>query len=294
MSIGSVFRTQVFNTKLLHYNADVNNVKWRSDDCLELSSPIKEGDRVYLRPIHVRLLATQMESINVHFVLITGDDDRVTFENIFPSRQDFDLFVNSEKLIHWYAQDQSFSHLKITPIPLGIDYHTLTENESFPWGPMNTPLEQEKQLLEVRDSSKPFWMRELKCYSNWHFRQFPPRQEALRNIPQTSIYYEPKRTTRLESWKIQSLYAFVASPHGNGLDCHRTWEALVLGCIVVVKASSLDPLYVDLPVLILKSWEDLTPSLLHSTLEDFKNRNFNFDKLTSKYWEDLVRGSGIA
>jgi hypothetical protein len=32
-------------------------------------------------------------------------------------------------------------------------------------------------------------------------------------------------------------YAFVASPYGGGPDCHRTWEALILGCIPIVKSS---------------------------------------------------------
>mmetsp|Transcript_79867 Transcript_79867/g.248998 ORF Transcript_79867/g.248998 Transcript_79867/m.248998 type:complete len:98 (+) Transcript_79867:3-296(+) len=32
-----------------------------------------------------------------------------------------------------------------------------------------------------------------------------------------------------------SHYAFLFSPVGNGFDCHRTWEALVLGCIVIAQ-----------------------------------------------------------
>ena len=29
-------------------------------------------------------------------------------------------------------------------------------------------------------------------------------------------------------------YTFILSPAGIGLDCHRTWEALCLGCIPIV------------------------------------------------------------
>ena len=45
-------------------------------------------------------------------------------------------------------------------------------------------------------------------------------------------------------------YKFILSPPGAGFDCHRTWEALYLGAIPIVKTSSLDPLYKDLPVVI--------------------------------------------
>jgi len=45
-------------------------------------------------------------------------------------------------------------------------------------------------------------------------------------------------------------YGFVASPVGHGLDTHRTWEALALGCIVLVEASAIDALFTrhQLPV----------------------------------------------
>ena len=43
---------------------------------------------------------------------------------------------------------------------------------------------------------------------------------------------------------------YAHSPPGHGLDCHRTWEALSLGCIVLVQASPLDGLFAhwQLPV----------------------------------------------
>ena len=286
------FRTEFFNTKLLHYNANVSNIYWRNDNLFELSSEIKEGSRVYLRPVHVKFLAEMLDSIDCHFVLITGDGDGVLFEDIFPSFSEFERFIQSEKVIHWYAQDLSLSHPKISPIPVGLDYHTLTERQHY-WGPMKSPLDQEKDLLSVRDQSEPFWNRKIKCYSNFHFnfhvdRHGNDRQQAVDQIPPDCIFYEPEEVSRLESWKRQSEYAFVVSPHGNGLDCHRTWEALILGCIVVVKESSLDPLYTDLPVLILKSWSDLNNDLLKQTVENFQVRNFNYYKLTSKYYLDMV------
>jgi hypothetical protein len=60
--------------------------------------------------------------------------------------------------------------------------------------------------------------------------------------------------SQAEIWRQYARYPFVLSAHGNGLDCHRTWELLALGCIVVTKASPLDPLYEGLPVVILDDW----------------------------------------
>jgi len=66
-----------------------------------------------------------------------------------------------------------------------------------------------------------------------------------------------ERTTQQRLWRNYCQYKYGISPHGNGLDCHRTWEMLYFGMIPVVKTSSLDVLYDGLPVVILERWEQL-------------------------------------
>ena len=55
------------------------------------------------------------------------------------------------------------------------------------------------------------------------------------------------------TWEEQSQYQFILSPHGAGIDCFRTWEALVLGCIPIVKKSHISELFQDLPVIAVES-----------------------------------------
>ena len=94
--------------------------------------------------------------------------------------------------------------------------------------------------------------------------------------------------TRLKTWNKQKEYAFVISPHGGGYDCHRLWEALILGCIPIVKTSPIDTLYEGLPVLIVKEWSDVTIELLTKTIVEFKekeiNKEFVYEKLSLQYW----------
>ena len=62
-------------------------------------------------------------------------------------------------------------------------------------------------------------------------------------------------------------HPFVLSPHGHGLDCHRTWQVLLLGSFPIVASSSLDSVYDGLPVVIVSRWEDLsTVSVLFQSL----------------------------
>jgi len=67
-------------------------------------------------------------------------------------------------------------------------------------------------------------------------------------------------------------YGFVASPVGHGLDSHRTWEALALGCIVLVEASAIDAIFSEnsLPVVAvpsLKAWAAFTAQSLQELLD---------------------------
>jgi hypothetical protein len=85
---------------------------------------------------------------------------------------------------------------------------------------------------------------------------------------------------------------FWLSPRGNGRDCYRTWEALHFGRIPIVMSSELDSLFNRLPVLIIKSWDDITEDKLIKTFKDFSLKRrfgyFYFEKLQFSYWRDLI------
>jgi len=167
------------------------------------------------------------------------------------------------------------------------------------WGSKLNPSEQENILQSNINNIafNPFWERELKCYSNFHFfmttKYGYDRIAAFNSIPKNLVYYEPEHLLREQSWIKQSQYSFVISPHGNGLDCHRTWEALVLGCIPIVKKSKLDSLYTDLPVLIVDKWSDVNEQLLQNTFIEFKNKKFNYERLLLYYWVKLINDKKI-
>ena len=189
------------------------------------------------------------------FILITGDCDEDMPNDVFKT-EEFSNFINNDKIIHWFCQNWIGNDEKVTLMPIGMDYHTMQTREIF-WGPKTTPSNQELLLLNIRKTMKPFWDRDVKCYSNFHFatttKHGYDRVDAIKNIPKDLVYYEPEKLKRIFSWKKQTTFSFVLSPHGGGYDCHRTWEALLLGCIVIVKTSKIDSMYDDLPVLIVKS-----------------------------------------
>jgi hypothetical protein len=71
----------------------------------------------------------------------------------------------------------------------------------------------------------------------------------------------------------------------------RTWEALALGVIPIVHRAytPFDAMFEDLPVLIVDRWSDITLDLLLATLDAFRHKKFEADKLLSEWWVRSIR-----
>ena len=260
-------------------------------------SMCKNGSTLYICSSALKhFISVLFTRLNCKIILVTGDCDETCWKDLFSTYKEFISFIESEKIIHWFSQNSIAKHPKMTQIPIGLDYHTMVNGHQT-WGPKLNPLEQENVLQNIigNPSFKPFWEREIKCYSNFHFsmktRFGYDRLDAFNSIPKQLVYYEPTHVLRKQSWETQAKYAFVISPHGNGLDCHRTWEALTLGCIPIVKTSGLDSLYSDLPVLIVKNWSDINDNLLQITINQFKTIKFNYERLLLSYWIQILNSN---
>jgi hypothetical protein len=235
--------------------------------------------------------------------LVTGDSDACVPTDVFPSAAAAADFLSSPRVLAWFAQNCVAQHPKLVPMPIGLDYHTIAGGGTRWWGPRATPTQQEAELLALRrtptTSAPPY-----RAYANFHFNMRSrfgiDRRTAMEQIPSQHVYYEPRRTKRLLSWRRQrSHHRFVLSPHGNGLDCHRTWEALCLGCIPIVRTSPLDRLWAGLPVWIVDSWAQVTPEAMlrkaaelddHGTIASVGSIP---DNLLLKTWMDRIRHAGV-
>ena len=258
-------------------------------------SKITDNSLVYVTGSAVPSFAKELHKISATFILVSGDSDESIPGMIF-NMEEFTKFIESDKIICWYAQNCTVTHPKLKPIPIGLDYHTLARNAQN-WGKKQSQNDQENELIAIENNSLPFYEREIKCYSNFHFNTKKTnkfnydRTDAIKKIPKDLVFYEPNIKSRSESWKKQTEFAFVLSPHGNGLDCHRTWEALCLGCIPIVKSSSIDSIYDKLPVLIVDDWSDINIDLLSSTIKSFREMRFDYNRLKLEYWVNLIKAS---
>jgi hypothetical protein len=73
------------------------------------------------------------------------------------------------------------------------------------------------------------------------------------------------------------------------MDCHRTWEALSLGSIPIIKGNGFSKMFEDLPVLMVNDWREINQELLNNTIKKFKTTHFNYDKLKLEYWINKIK-----
>ncbi len=182
------------------------------------------------------------------FVLVTTDGDASVPSDL--PRSTVAALKAHPKVVGWYSQNCDGSDPFVRPFPIGLDWHTLRN-----WTTASGLARNFQRLAasSMRAASRPLRIFcDLKPHANEARRQ---AVESLRDCPDVD-FVPAKRVSQTEIWKRYARYPFVLSAHGNGLDCHRTWEALGLGCIVITRTSSLDPLYEGLPVVILEDWRE--------------------------------------
>lgn len=205
--------------------------------------------------------------IPYNYILVSHNSD-LSAPNAFAS------FLEDEKIIAWFAQNiDNNTNPKLHPIPIGIANPCWTHGNG-------TFIKQ----AQANPSSKKNLL-----YVNFTIETFPlERSIAYHLLTQASFSYCAKPKPFEDYLKELSSCHFVASPRGNGLDTHRLWESLYVGSYPLVKSSSLDPLYVDLPVIILQDWNQVTEEFLHEKYTEFGEKLFCLDKLYMPYWENLI------
>lgn len=231
--------------------------------------------------------ADVLPKIKWRFNLVSGDSDT----RVSPEVQDdvFFSIINSPYVNGWFAQNKEVSFDRLFSLPIGLDFHTLWNDPlAFGGGPL-LPSSQEVELRSVSNNAPHFRDRNLKMHCNWHFQiNRGDRYECLSKIDKSLCFFEENFSSRQQAWKNQSNYVFVLSPEGGGMDCHRTWEALALGCIPVVKRNAFSDVFLHLPVLIVDDWGDINLQMLRDTLILYEKSEFDKKKLTLQYWVSKI------
>jgi hypothetical protein len=264
---------------------------------------IKKGDTVWLQSRFLpKFCRSVLPFVKDPFVLVMNDGDE-TFPSDILNKTELEELVNDDRIIAIFSQNSDYQgpSPKVHQMPIGIDFHTIAyAGTKGRWG-LNTssPSDQEKSLNQLIARLKPPKMRKKRAFVdfqhhdtlNYRYMKGQNPENRIQIFKQVCnsglVDFTNSPLNRNELWKTKGEYAFSVSPHGRGLDCHRTWEDLALGCIVIVKSSPLDPMYEGLPVVIVNDWSEINEENFDLWLEQFGDTLSNpayRERLTTDYW----------
>lgn len=215
------------------------------------------------------------------FVLVTTDGDIAVPSEV--RRETVDALLASPAMVAWYTQNHDGGRPeRIRPIPIGLDLHT-----PRPW---TSPRRLVERLATLRAGRVDAARQPLRvvCDLGLSLASVDRARAvvAVSRLPWTDTV--SARLSQPAIWRRYAASPFVLSARGNGLDAHRTWEALCLGSIVVTTRSSLAPLYEGLPVAIVDDWREVADLAKLRRWQDelapLTDRDHVWGRLAPEHW----------
>lgn len=204
---------------------------------------------------------TKLENFKNSFILILHNSD----QNF--SEKHLDIFDRTlvEKV---YSQNVVVKDDRVIPLPIGL------ANSCWEWGNV-----QALKNIEVKDKKTKDIYFNFTVEGGARDEKRPGCYAAVTKLGIPWIE-DKKFTAYLEDLND---YRYIVSPQGNGIDCHRTWEALYLKVIPIVDRNATTEFYSEyFPMFLVDDWNDLNLK----DLEEFESKadwsNYNllgFDQL---------------
>ena len=233
---------------------------------------------------------------NIKIILVTGDSVKSNpLESLEIDKDEFNKIKKEGIIYHWFCQNCDIdSEDYVTPIPVGLDYHTIHKKNY--WGEFQTHniIQDIEMNFLSRNKLGNFNDRKYDLFCDIHLNLNNKSERTIafqKSKDINNAFFVRERIKRSEYWKKMRLSKFIISPSGVGLDCHRTWEALALGVVPIIKSSNISKIFQELPVLIVDSFDELNDELLRSyKLEE----NYDLKKITLEFWIDQIKMKKIS
>lgn len=257
MLINSAFYEDLADYKIL-FNSDLN-------DIISNYTLYKRNCTIYCKSDFVNLLFLHLKLSNREYNVITHHSD-------FPASN---FSLNRPKCVKkWFAINLENSNDNTVSIPLGTKtpfgraYHE--SQYEIEW--------LESNLVDLKSIKKD----KTKVYCNWTITNLN-RMNIIENL--NVDYHHSHNLSFKDYCRDMAKYQFVISPPGNGLDNHRTWEALYMGCYPIVIKNKMYDSWKDLPILQVNNYSEINQEML----ESFFEKKYNLEKLNTNYWTKIIK-----
>jgi hypothetical protein len=256
-----------------------------------------------------------LQNLNREIVIYIDLNDTV------PAKEYFDLAVSNKFVKKIYCTNLKYKHSKCEFVPLGLglwgggDFgsiaiklntmgyyrnHCLLGKYCYY---MRTPIDFKQPIhyisLDFYNGGSEFSSinkakNKVWIYRKKFFNMFLSKKSDF-NSAGFDFCYSEKRLNVGETWNQIHKATFVISPPGNGWDCHRTYETIILGRIPIIlydeNIQAFD-LMKRLGAIIVRDYKEINSSFLKKYMIDLKT-NYKFNpqipsELTLDYWTNKI------
>lgn len=231
----------------------------------------QSGDIVFCKTDLLREFFNEVDDFKGKLKLVTHQSDY--------SIGDCWFYSKPKCITKWFAQNVNYKHPDLIPIPIGI------ENHAGPSKGTCIDLDFIEKELPIRcEKQNKIYVN----FNNTHPNRFNVRAK-LKNCEHA--FFSGGNLSSADYHREMAQYMFVASPRGNGIDCHRTWEALLVGSIPIVESHFMYDSYAGLPIIQIDSWDEvLEKDFLQKAVVSICGKPIMLDQLQMSYWRNKIHG----
>lgn len=182
--------------------------------------------------------------------------------------------------LRWFSQNVDVYHNQIRSIPIGLE---------------NPEWHKEIQKIKKIEIYRKYKVRNLENLACAYFNtETNSRRSSIIDYFKQFDWCDCKNVKNGTSYEeyLNKLITctFCICPEGNGIDTHRIWEALYLGCVPVVEDSINISFYKNLPIFVCENFQDITKQELIEAYHNFNINLYSFElkQLSMDYWTNEI------
>lgn len=238
---------------------------------------VRAGDVIFCETHRLREFALNVLPAITHpVVLVSHNSDHAVDSKVAD-------IADTRVVSAWFAQNNLLNHPKVVSIPIGLEnahHHSHGIVGDF-------------ESLRLRSGQQEKVPRILASFT---ISTNPEERQAACLALQQSRVSDWVRLHSRQYRETVQRYMYVASPQGNGIDCHRTWEAFYLGAIPVVRRTAFLEGFQGLPVLLVNHWSEvveLEEAELGESFSLMRPKVESCPYLWMPYWEKRIADARI-
>jgi len=253
---------------------DLCDLKIETDITQDILLNLSEGGnmKIFCKTDYVLDLMTLLGSFKRNkYIVISMNSDKPIDENRFSFKP--------KNVVKWFAQNVDYEHPDLIPIPIGVER------------PSGGGISSDMTVLRDCLIEKPD-VTFNGVYMNFNIKNNTAERESLHERLKSKRWVILDEKVPFKTYLHNaSLSKYVLSPPGNGIDCHRTWEALYLGAVPIVKESILIKSFRQgVPMVTLKNLDLLDDKMFDVLSKAYGSGSHFIDSpmLKMSYWKKRI------